>query len=280
MENDLSEGGRARLFFCPESDRQLAAGDRIVLDEQESRHVLQVLRARKGERLRLTDGCGTTMTARLTGRRDERAEVKLEQIVTDSTAAATPRLVLACAVLKSRRFEWVLEKAVELGAHRVVPLAAEHTVVRPRAGKQTRWAGLLRNAVKQSGRSFLPVLTGPRSLADLLADPGSGPLIWGAAPPDRATDDQRPLRWWQLVRFFGPGRGRTQPAALTLLIGPEGGWSAGEREQLHRAGAVPVDFGPHVLRAETAAVAGLLAAQAVRQAWLAPEGGDAVQRGG
>lgn len=268
-----------RLFFCPPAgDTARTAGDRVWLDRQESRHLIQVLRTPTGGALRLTDGCGAMMTGRLVGRADGRAEIVLEEITVDGDEVAAPRLLLACAMVKGRRFEWVVEKAVELGAHRLVPLVTDRAVIHPRRGKQQRWATLMRAALKQSGRSFLPSLAEPTDLGSLLATEATGLRFWGAAPADPTAAAVRPHLWPHLAERFGPGERSGErsgeqrtacPATLTLLIGPEGGWSEAEYALLRRAGAEPVALGRHVLRTETAAIVGLFALQSLRQAWLA-----------
>jgi len=277
--NEHDDSGRVRLFFCPPTgDADRVVGDRVWLDSQESRHLLQVLRTPTGGRLRLTDGCGALMAGRLVGSADGRAEIVLEAIAVDDDAIAAPRLVLACAVVKGRRFEWVVEKVVELGVHCLVPLLTDRAVIRPRRGKQQRWATLMRAALKQSGRSFLPSLAELTDLGTLLATDATGPRFWGAAPADPAAATVRPHPWPSLAERFGPGQpaadhsgpGATDcPATLTLMIGPEGGWSDAEYAALHSAGAEPVALGRHVLRTETAAIVGLLALQTLREAWLA-----------
>ena len=277
--NERDDSGRVRLFFCPPTgDAARAVGDRVWLDPQESRHLIQVLRTPTGTALRLTDGCGALMAGRLVGRADGRAEIVLEEITVDGDAVAAPRLVLACAMVKGRRFEWVVEKAVELGAHRLVPLLTDRAVIRPRRGKQQRWATLMRAALKQSGRSFLPSLAEPTDLGALLATESTGLRFWGAAPADPAAAAVQPHPWPRLAERFGPGERTGElpgeqptdcPATLTLLIGPEGGWSEAEYKVLRCAGVEPVALGRHVLRTETAAIVGLLALQSLREAWLA-----------
>ena len=117
-------------------------------------------------------------------------------------------------------------------------------------------------AVKQSGRSWLPVLTEPLTIGQVCSRRSGDPLLFGALPGDgRRTGE-----------YFGVGLDFVQdkPAFLTLLIGPEGGWSPGEREFLSSTGARPIDLGPHVLRTETAAVVGLAVLQSLRGRQSAP----------
>ena len=95
-----------------------------------------------------------------------------------------PRLVLACAVVKGKRFEWALEKAVELGAHEILPLVTELGVVDPRPGKQDRWRTIMIAALKQSGRSWLPALIRPVTISQALQRHPEGQVVFGAAPAD------------------------------------------------------------------------------------------------
>jgi 16S rRNA (uracil1498-N3)-methyltransferase len=152
----------------------------------------------------------------------------------------------------------VLEKAVELGAHRIVPLRTERGVVAARPGRESRWRTLLVSALKQSGRALLPELAPAADLAALLAEEPGGPLLFGAVPGEAAA-----VAWTELL---APAP-RPLPPTLTLLVGPEGGWTPAERAAMAAHGARAVGLGPHVLRTETAAVAGLAALQALRQAW-------------
>jgi 16S rRNA (uracil1498-N3)-methyltransferase len=168
--------------------------------------------------------------------------------------------VLGCAVVKGRRFEWVLEKAVELGAHRIVPLRTERGVVTARPGKQSRWQSLLVAALKQSGRALLPELAPTAELGDLLDEGRPGLTLFGSVPGETEA-----VPWTDLLHPVP----RPLPPRLTLLVGPEGGWTPAERGLLREGGARAVGLGPHVLRTETAAVAGLAALQALRQAWRA-----------
>ena len=105
---------------------------------------------------------------------------------------------------------------------------------------------------------------------DALLATAAGPLLYGAAPDDAvAMPRQAPVRVVQEA-VAARREGQPVPAELVLLIGPEGGWEAGELQQLAARGARPLDLGPHVLRTETAAVAGLVALQQARRGWLDP----------
>jgi 16S rRNA (uracil1498-N3)-methyltransferase len=239
----------------------------IALDAGESRHLCDVLRARAGDPVELTDGRGALFRATFVARSSGRAHVRVDACAADPREQAPPLLRLTCAVVKGRRFEWALEKAVEIGAHAIVPLASERGVVDPGTRKQERWRGLVRAAMKQAHRTLLPELAPPASLAEVIDTARDGMLLWGAAAGDASAEAVLPSA--ELPARLGPtAAAREAPAWLTFLVGPEGGWSEAERARLDRAGAVPVQLGPHVLRTETAAVAGLLALQALRRCWL------------
>jgi len=251
-----------RQFFLDTTDQELPApGDTVALDPDESHHLSTVLRGGRQSELHLVDGRGHRLTGVSAGKESNRALVRVLTVTMDPRENRAPQLVLACAVVKGRRFEWALEKAVELGVHHIVPLRCEHGVIDPREGKQTRWTSLMKSAVKQCGRSWLPTLATPQTVTAALAGGPAGEYFFGAAPWE--TPDTEVKHWTSLLaRQPDP-----LPESLGFFVGPEGGWSSAELNQLGRE-AQPLTLGPHVLRAETAAAAGLAALQAVRQTWL------------
>ena len=239
-----------------------------MLDAEETKHLRAVLRLANGDSLELTDGRGLAMTAVLVGGGRKDAEVEITAVTEAAAEVAGPRLALAVAVVKGRRFEVALEKAVELGVHAITPLRCEHGVIDPRAGKQDRWRGLLTAALKQSGRCHLPEL---RDLADPLALLGDavGPVFFGVAPSDVVAE--KPLNALAAAAQAARLRleGQSPPPRLTVLIGPEGGWSPAELQLFAVRDTIPLILGPHVLRTETAAVVAVAALQQIRQAWQA-----------
>ncbi|MFH2053733.1 MAG: RsmE family RNA methyltransferase [bacterium] len=255
-----------RQFFCEGGPAvSHRPGDRVLLDEEESHHLRTVLRGGRDLILNLTDGCGHRFTGRVAGGDKRRVGVEILTCADDPAEIAEPRLQLAVAVVKGKRFDWALEKAVELGVHHLLPLITDHGVIEPGQGKQQRWQGILKAALKQSARSWLPAIEEPAPLADVLARL-TGPAWFGAAPAEwPAGDPARPV-----FSPAPPAEGPV-PATLTVLIGPEGGWSAAETDALRRWGAAPLSCGPHILRTETAAVAALVVLQQWRARWAAAD---------
>ena len=240
-----------QFFLAADGDAVPTVGQTVCLDRDESHHALTVLRRHDRDPVILVDGRGHRLGARLAGKRGKLAELEILSVTFDPSEQSAPRLCLACGVVKGRRWEWVLEKAVELGVHRITPLLTEHGVVEPREGRRERWLAILRAALKQSGRCWLPELDEPQGLAEFLAGREPGPLWFGAVPAERtglAPEPEAPA----------------DAAWLTVAVGPEGGWSPEERGALVDAGAQALDLGPHVLRTETAATAGLVRLQVVR----------------
>jgi len=251
-----------RQFFL--SCRDLpAVGDVVTLDAEESHHLLKVLRGGTQAGLQLVDGRGHRLAARSAGQQGRLAQVEITAVTADEAEAAAPLLRLVCGVVKGRRWEYALEKAVECGVHAVVPLLTEHGVVDPGRGRRERWQTILRSALKQSGRCLLPDLAVPLDLDRFLELPGEGPVVFGAVPAER---DVPAVAAMSCARPGGP-----PPAWLTVAVGPEGGWTLQERRALLDSGAVPLDLGPHVLRTETAVVAALTLAQQWRQGWHLPK---------
>lgn len=210
----------------------------ITLDGPEAHHLAHVLRLTPGACVELFDGRGGVAAARIAQVRKRDVELVVEQHRLDSPPS--PEIVLAVAVPKGERFDWLVEKATELGVARLTPLVTERSSVDPRDSKLDRLRQLVIAACKQSGRNHLLELSPVQSWRDFVA----------AA----ATDAP-----WMLADPTGPpfhaGLLPATTARRTLAIGPEGGWTADELALADAAGAVRVSLGATILRIETAALA-------------------------
>ncbi len=232
--------------------------DPVELDEAEARHLVSVLRARAGERIEILDGAGRLGEAEVVVADKKRTAVRI--LSRRECAPFAPRRILAQALVREQKMDWLIQKAVELGVHEIWPLQTERAVaqIRPaEAGKKAaRWQAIALAACKQSGNPWLPHIAPPRGLAAALAtlreQPGAacfGALQAGAVP---------------LPEFFGRLR-RDNCPQVAAFIGPEGDFSPAEVDMLRAAGAQPVTFGPIVFRVETAA---LFILSALQYAWL------------
>jgi len=219
-----------------------------ALAADDHHHLARVLRTRDGAPMALSDGAGRWRTARFGTEPTELGVVR-------TTAAPTPVVSIAFALVKGDRPELVVQKLTELGVDRIVPFVSEHTVVRwddARSVKQhRRFERIAREAAMQCRRVHLPVVAPVTTFAALVAD-GPPPLL-----ADAGGDD-----------LLGRGLGESG-APVTVLIGPEGGWSTAERA----VGCEVVRLTDHVLRAETAAIAAATILAALR-AHGAPRPGD------
>ena len=257
-----------RFYLLPQTrpGTEPTVGDAVLLPPDESRHLVKVMRARSGDDVGLTDGRGGRYTAVLEDPTARGARLRVVARETDRGELAEPRLWLACGVTKGRNFEWALEKAVELGVHVVQPLLTVHAEVAPRDGKLERWRTIMRGAVKQSGRAWLPRLEAPVDIATWLGGWRGRDVLYGVARSrGRDWDDADLLSPAGLLHdarerrtvFAGEGD-------LAWVVGPEGGWDDGEVTRLAAAGR-PVRLGPHRLRTETAVCAGLTLLASARE---------------
>jgi 16S rRNA (uracil1498-N3)-methyltransferase len=226
-----------RLYVPPDQVAPL-----VRLSPAQSRHVEVVLRLGPGAALEVFDGQGARWPARI----ESAGVLRLGDRAEDRPSAID--VWLAQGLAKGEKVELVVQKATELGATRILPLAAERSVVRLDAKGGERRAQRLRRvaqeAARQSGRSDVPAVDTPRTLAELAA------LL--AAEPDRRgillDAEQRELRLSQAARGA---------SKLLLAVGPEGGFTPKERALAAEAGFVEASLGRLILRTETAGLAAL-----------------------
>ncbi|MEP6571945.1 MAG: RsmE family RNA methyltransferase [Gemmatimonadota bacterium] len=237
-------GGRAAdVITVVSAPGSLAAGAHLVLDDAESHH-LSVRRAAEGEQVRVLDGAGTIGTGAL------RLQGKRRSILIDTVQFIDrpARTTLAVGAGDRDRFALLVEKSVELGATDIFPLETERTASvnsRVRASALDRLRDRANEALKQCGNPWAPAVHEPISLLDFVGRESPG-LRWVGAPEG------------------APPPGKLSDEAVTVVIGPEGGLNDAERDLLHQAGYLPISFGTHVLRFETAALAALAGIAAAR----------------
>src|SRR6266446_153189 len=235
----------APRFFAPV---ELSPGAEIELPERAARHCA-VLRLRCGDAVTVFNGEGGEFAAKLTraSRNNARAVVISMQALERESPLA---IVLAQCVSGGDRMDVTLQKSTELGVSRIVPIASERSVVRLSSDRADRrvahWRDVVVAACEQCGRNRVPEIAGITELDTFLAGASSDELRLLLAPNASRA-----------MKHLIPGR------AVTLLVGPEGGFTPEERRRAEGSGFVPVCFGPRVLRTETAPLAAIAAMQAL-----------------
>lgn len=229
-----------RFLLPPEACR----GDAVTLDEADSHHAARVLRLNPGDAVEVLDGAGTRLTCRLSAVGKRAVTAAVEARVT--TPAEPFAVTLALALLKGRALDYAIQKATELGVRVIQPLAAERCVAHVAPGdlsaKLAGWRATAAEACKQCGNPWLPEIRAPIPVVELPRTAGPGTLLVASLEPGGR-------------RVADALAGR--PAAVTICLGPEGDFTPAEYAALRAAGALPVTLGPHVLRADTAAITAL-----------------------
>ena len=228
-------------FYCPQP---LLPGSVVDLPEAVAHH-LHVVRQQSGDELVLFNGEGGQARARLAeiGKRRASAEV----VALEAVDVELPfRVTLAQGLPEGSKMDWIVEKAVELGAAGVIPLAAARSVVKlsgDRADKRlAHWQAVVVSASEQCGRNRLADVAPVQDVNRWLSAPSAGTRILLSPRADAS------LAQW--VRA-------TPPQDVTLLVGPEGGFTDQEEDAARAAGALALSMGPRVLRTETAGLAAL-----------------------
>lgn len=244
------------MHRCFVKTDQLLA-DTCFIQNEEARHLQTVLRAKLGERITLFDGYGHTRLVHI-----EHAEKRGLQFTADAPVAHHPRhhchITLFACISKKNRMDWTVEKAVELGVSRIVPVISERTIIRLDTAdsliKAERWSRVAEEAARQCGATWLPEIMPPAAFHTCLS------LVTLTRPVFVASlePDTQPLR--EALAFYS-----NPPPLAGLFVGPEGDFTTTELTALRASHAVSVSFGKHVLRAETACLYGLCI---LNNAWL------------
>jgi 16S rRNA (uracil1498-N3)-methyltransferase len=234
-----------RFYLPPER----CAGTVMQLQGREAHHALHVLRLKRGETVTVLDGAGHEFACVVeAGPRDE-----LDLRVTQKNSLAPPpfQITLLQALPKGKIIEPIIQKAVELGVHRVVPLLTERVVAQlddeGAQHKRDKWRQVAIEAIKQCGAPWLPEIEAPAALAEILGRKEQFDL---SLVGSLQTERRHPRECFQ---EFHARQGRP-PQTVAVWIGPEGDFTLDELKAIQARGALPVTLGDLTLRVETAAV--------------------------
>ncbi len=253
----ICEAGIVAHFYLIESLGRVEIGARIVMAGREARHAVTVSRARVGDTIVVGNGAGIVVTGTVTTA--DAAELALDAETVTTTERPAPAIWLAQALAKGDRDELAVQAAAELGVDGVIPWAAQRSIVKwdgQRAVKgHARWSAVVREATKQSMRSWLPVAAPLATTTQLAARTASARLV--------VLDPGSDLR---LTREASAWSG-DDTRDTVIVVGPEGGVSPQELDQLAAAGAVIVRLGESVLRTSTAGPAAIAVLNTVLGRW-------------
>ena len=238
---------------CRERDShtrvRLCRGSTLFLTGSQAHHASRVLRVELGERVTVLDGMGQEFLCEVAG-----ADKRAVQLAVRENRVHRPRqcqIVLLQAIPKGRIIESIIEKATELGVHRIVPLLTERVTARldrdGAAEKGAKWQQAAVEAIKQCGAAWLPKVEVPVRLKEFLARQETFDLAFVGA---LQGDTRHPREY---LREFEMAQG-TRPRRVAIWVGPEGDLTLEELQRIQSTGAKPITLGPLVLRVETAAI--------------------------
>ena len=229
-----------RRFFAGDMD---LTADAVTLSGDEARHIVRVLRMRPGDELLLISGAGEECSAVIEDCGEDRVSLKIKERSLSSAEPHTNVTLYQC-LPKQGKMEVIIQKCVELGVHRIVPVASKRCVVKldGRDNKLTRWNRVSQEAAKQCGRAFVPEVTAPKKLSELDLSLHEKAVV--------AYENEGDLQLKAYLRGL-----ESAPRDIAIIIGPEGGFEPSEVEEILNKGGVAVSLGSRILRTETAGMA-------------------------
>lgn len=240
---------KVRLFV----DIPLTPGADLPLPRDVAQHALRVLRLKAGDPVTLFNGNGREYPSRLVAGDPRAASVHVETVEAPARESLL-RITLIQSLARGEKMDWIIQKATELGATRILPVTSERSEVRldgTRCEKRLdHWRAIAVAACEQCGRNIVPEIRVPESLeACLAAHPaGNMEIRWMLHPGGTAR-----------LRNVGP-----VASDVVLAVGPEGGFSGNDLTALRQANFDALALGPRILRTETAGLAALAALQAIQ----------------
>lgn len=222
------------IFYLPDLDINASE---CALPQEEAKHVVRVLRMQVGDTLLLTDGAGHFVNCHISAIEGKKCTVVFDKIEQQEALPYTLHLAVA-PTKNTNRYEWLLEKATEIGVASIIPLISSHS--ERKTLKTSRLEKILIAAMKQSQKAYLPKLHEPMTFAELLANPFEGKKYIAHCNQDFSR--------------ISVNSDYKKGEEVTILIGPEGDFSPEEIQKAQQLGYKSVHFGNSRLRTETAGI--------------------------
>ena len=229
----------ARFFV----DREKIEENRIIIDGADAHHIARSLRMAEGDRVVVCDGVGGEYSCTLVRIRDEECICRIDERL-QSGAESPVSITLCMAYPQGDKLEVVIQKAVELGADRIIPFESSRCIKRPKAEKAEKQTSRLQRiaeeAAKQCGRAKIPTVTQPLSYSAMLKEATECDLALFCYENEDGLTVKTALS------------GRERPDSIAVIVGSEGGFSLDEAAEATKAGCLSVTLGNRILRCETA----------------------------
>ncbi|TNJ64109.1 16S rRNA (uracil(1498)-N(3))-methyltransferase [Paenibacillus hemerocallicola] len=239
-----------RYFIPPE---QMTESEAVVTGD-DAHHIANVMRARIGDSIIVSDGASREALAAISDIGKNRVVASIAEMLPMSAEPAI-RVTIAQSLPKGDKMETIIQKGTEIGAVRFIPFISERTVVQYDAKKESkrleRWAKIAKEAAEQAHRNRVPAVESPLKWNELLQSVGKADAAFFCYEKEAGTMLKQELR-----RAIA-SRGGTEGMNVLLIVGPEGGFSEREASEAEAVGCVPVLLGARILRTETAGMVGL-----------------------
>jgi 16S rRNA (uracil1498-N3)-methyltransferase len=239
---------RRRFYAPPDS----ITDSTVSLSGDETHHLMHVLRMTPGDEAFVFDGCGHEYRCAFRSIKDNRGQLEIAGALSDVVESPL-YLTLAQALARGEKFDFIVQKATELGVSSITPLVTRYADVRLDDQQKTkrveRWRRISLEAMKQCGRRKLVEITAPLTIREFIAA--------NEAPPVGTSNIQQALLVFNEKGGIPLAAALAElsiPCPIAALVGPEGGWSDDELDTLNGCGSKAVTLGPRVLRTETAAL--------------------------